>query len=136
GDEHNAVLCLYDRHHSGVPLRTFDITPFLGLTDIEDGVPREIDIEGSTRVGNRLYFMGSHSHSSLAESRTNRSRIFTVDITGSGTNISVNYVGRYDFLKLDLVNWDMNNGHGKGANYYGLTASSRSEEHTSELQSR
>ena len=32
-------------------------------------------------------------------------------------------MGRYDFLKLDLINWDQNNGHGKGANYYGLAAS-------------
>jgi hypothetical protein len=35
-------------------------------------------------------------------------------------------VGRYDFLKLDLMNWDATNGHGRGANYYGLTASGAS----------
>jgi hypothetical protein len=123
GDDENQVLRLYHRHQSGFPVATFDITPFLGLTDIEDGKPREVDIEASTRVGNRLFWMGAHSHANIAEGRTNRSRIFTTDLSGSGTNISLNYVGRYDYLKLDLVNWDANNGHGKGANYYGLAAS-------------
>ncbi|HMC28470.1 MAG TPA: hypothetical protein VKM56_11820 [Verrucomicrobiae bacterium] len=121
GDDENEVLRLYDRTQSGYPVREFDITPFLGLTDYYDnGTPREIDIEASTRVGNRLFWIGSHSHSSTGETRTNRSRIFAVDMTGTGTNINLTYVGRYDYLKLDLVNWDVNNGHGKGANYYGL----------------
>jgi hypothetical protein len=124
GDDENQVLRLYNRRESGFPVWQFDVTPFLGLTDLEAGVPREIDIEGSTRVGNRLFFIGSHSHSSTAEGRTNRSRIFAVDLSGTGTNISLSYVGRYDYLKLDLVSWDANNAHGKGADYYGLTASS------------
>jgi len=121
GDDENQVLRLYDRSQSGYPVREFDITPFLGLTDFYDnGTPKEVDIEASTRVGNRLFWIGSHSHSSTAQGRTNRSRIFAVDMSGIGTNITLTYVGRYDYLKLDLVNWDVNNGHGKGANYYGL----------------
>ena len=121
GDDENQVLRLYDRTKSGYPVREFDITPFLGLTDFYDtGAPKEVDIEASTRVGNRLFWIGSHSHSSTAETRTNRSRIFAVDMSGTGTNITLTYVGRYDYLKLDLVSWDVNNGHGKGANYYGL----------------
>ena len=123
GDDENQVLRVYDRHASGYPLRTFDFNPFLALTDYyNNGLPKEVDIEASTRVGNRLYFMGSHSHGSMGEVTTNRSRIFTVDLTGTGTNISLNYVGRYEHLKEDLVNWDVNNGHGKGANYYGFAA--------------
>jgi hypothetical protein len=123
GDDENQVLRLYDRHRSAYPVATFDITSFLGLTDIENGKPREVDIEASTRSGNRLFWMGAHSHANIAEGRTNRSRIFRTDLTGAGTNVALNYIGRYDYLKLDLVNWDMNNGHGKGANYYGLAAS-------------
>ncbi len=123
GDDENEVIRLYDRTTSGLPLAGFDMRPYLGLTDIENGQPREVDIEGSTRVGNRLFWMGAHSHSGLAESRTNRSRLFATDLTHTAEGWGLSYVGRYDYLKLDLVNWDHGNVHGKGVDYYGLLAS-------------
>jgi hypothetical protein len=123
-DDENEVLRLYNRRESGYPVRQFDFISFLGLTDFAAGVPLEVDIEGSTRVGNRLFFMGSHSNSGDSQERPNRSRIFAVDVSGAGTNISLAYAGRYDYLKLDLISWDQNNGHGKGPDYYGLAASS------------
>ena len=125
GNDEDETLRLYPRDRSGPPVWRTNMTPFLGLTDFENGIPREVDIEAVTRLGNRIYWMGAHSHANTNafETRTNRSRIFVTDLTGSGTNINLTYVGRYDFLKLDLVNWDVNNGHGKGANYYGLAAS-------------
>jgi hypothetical protein len=123
GDDENQVLRLYPRNFSGLPVWQTNITPFLGLTDIENGVPREVDIEANTRVGNRIFWLGAHSNSSLAEGRTNRSRMFVTDLSGTGTNISLTYIGRYDYLKLDLANWDATNGHEKGSNYYGLMAS-------------
>jgi len=126
GDDENQVLRLYSRSQSGFPARQFDMTPYLGLTDLDHGLPREVDIEGSTRSGNRLFWIGSHSHLSIDSASAeapNRSRIFAVDLSGTGTNISLTYVGRYDYLKDDLVSWDQNNVHGKGANYYGLAAS-------------
>lgn len=123
GDDENQVIRLYSRHFSGPPVWQTNMTPFLGLTDIEAGLPREVDIEASTRVGNRIFWLGAHSHANIAEGRTNRSRLFATDLVGTGTNISLVYAGRYDYLKLDLVNWDAGNGHGKGANYYGFYAS-------------
>lgn len=123
GDDENEVIRIYNRNGSGLPVAAFNMTPFLGLTDIEAGRPREVDIEAATRVGNRIFWIGAHSHANIAEGRTNRSRIFATDISGSGASSTLSYVGRYDFLKLDLVNWDMGNGHGKGANYYGLANS-------------
>ncbi len=124
GDDENQVLRLYHRYQSGPPVWQTNMTPFLGLTDLANGVAREVDIEASTRVGNRLFWLGAHSNSSQTEGRTNRSRMFVTDLSGSGTNLTLTYVGRYDYLKLDLANWDAANGHGKGANYYGLMASS------------
>jgi hypothetical protein len=123
GDDENQVLRLYPRNFSGPAVWQTNMTPYLGLTDIEAGVPREVDIEASARVGNRIYWLGAHSNSSIAEGRTNRSRMFATDLSGTGTNITLAYVGRYEYLKLDLANWDASNGHGKGANYYGLMAS-------------
>ena len=123
GDDENQIIRIYRRNLSGAPLAEFNMTPFLGLTDIENGRPREVDIEAATRVGNRIFWLGAHSHANIAEARTNRSRLFGTDISGSGAGSTLTYVGRYDYLKLDLVNWDVNNGHGKGANYYGLAGS-------------
>ncbi|HWN96690.1 MAG TPA: hypothetical protein VNT99_16800, partial [Methylomirabilota bacterium] len=46
------------------------------------------------------------------------------DVSGSGTNTALTFVGHYDYLKLDLINWDSANGHGKGSNYFGFAGSS------------
>ena len=113
-------LRFVDRDGSGLPRSQFDATPSLGLTDLSGGLPREVDIESSVRVGNRLYFMGSHSNSSGGSLRPNRYRLFAVDYSAPA---SLSFVGRYDGLRSDLVTWDSTNGHGLGANFFGLTAS-------------
>jgi hypothetical protein len=124
GDDENQILRVYSRTRSGPPARTFDVNPFLALTDFyDDGTPKEVDIEASTRVGNRLFWIGSHSHSADTLERTNRARLFATDLSGSGSNVALRVLGHYDFLKLDLIDWDARNLHGKGANYYGLADS-------------
>ncbi len=123
GDDENQALRMYDRNNSGLPVNSFNFTTSLGLTDISGGNPREVDIEASAKVGNRIYWMGSHSNSSGGGNRPNRSRFFATDITGTGNATTLSYIGRYDNLKSDLLAWDANNGHGLGANFLGLTAS-------------
>ena len=124
GDDENQVLRLFSRSNSGLAVLQFDMNPFLELNDFYgDGRPREIDLEGSTRVGDRIYWIGSHSHNRDFEVRTNRARLFATDVSGSGTNRALTFRGHYDLLKLDLMNWDASNGHGRGADYFGLTAS-------------
>lgn len=123
GDDENQTIRLYPRLHSDVPLREFDFSPFLGLPDLQSGLPREVDVEASTRAGQRIYWIGSHGHGAEGESRTNRTRIFATDITGNGAETTLTYAGRYDYLKWDLIEWDSHNLHGKGTNYYGLEAS-------------
>lgn len=125
GDDENEVIRIYPRNRSGPPIAEFNMTPYLGLSDFEGEKPREVDIEAAYRIGNRIYWVGAHSNSNIGEGRTNRSRIFVTDIIGSGTNSVLVYVGRYDYLKEDLVNWDLNNGHGKGAGYYNLAYSAQ-----------
>lgn len=124
GDDENQILRYYNRTSSGGPAAASYTNPFLNIVDFyDDGTPREVDIEGSTRVGNRIYWIGSHSHAFNALERTNRARLFATDISGTGTNSQLKVRAHYDFLKLDLVTWDSNNRHGKGANYYGLADS-------------
>lgn len=124
GDDENQVLRIFSRSNSGPAIAELSMDPFLGLTDFyDDGRPKEVDIEGSTRVGDRIYWIGSHSHARDTDVRTNRARIFATDLSAAGTNSLLSFVGRYDFLKADLIAWDTNNQHGRGANYFGLAAS-------------
>ena len=124
GDDENQTLRIFSRTRSGAPVAAKDFSPVLGLTDFyPDGTPKEVDIEASTRVGNRIYWLGSLSHAFDATPRTNRTRLFATDISGSGTNSQLKFLAHYDFLKIDLIAWDALDRHGKGANYYGLAAS-------------
>ena len=123
GDDENQALRLYNRQNSGLPIKSFDFTTSLGLTDLSGGLPREVDIEASAKVGNRIYWMGSHSNASNGNNRPNRSRFFATDISGTGNSTTLSYIGRYDNLKTELLAWDSNNGHGLGANFLGLSAS-------------
>jgi len=123
GDDETQLIRLYSRHVSGPPITGFQMNPFLALTDFEDDKPREVDIEGSTHVGDRIYWTGSHSHADIGEIRTNRARIFATDLIGTDTNATIEYVGHYEHLKADLVVWDSSDAHGKGANYYGFADS-------------
>jgi predicted extracellular nuclease len=122
-DDENQVIRLYNRQNSGLPVAGFDFTSSLALTDISGGVPREVDLEASTRLGNRIFWMGSESNADGGNDRPNRNRVFATDVAGAGVSTTLTYVGRYDYLRNDIIAWDVNNGHGKGANYYGLAAS-------------
>ncbi len=124
-DDENQVLRLYPRGQSGLHFAGFDFTASLGLTDLNGGTPREVDIESSTRVGNRVYWSGSHGNQATGSNnaRPNRRRIFATDLTGAGELATLAFVDRYDFLAEDLIAWDNANGHGLGAGALGLQAS-------------
>ena len=118
-NDEDEVIRLYDRNNSGLPVNTFDFTKDLEL----DGKPREVDIEASVQVGNRIYWLASHSNNSEGEERPNRSRMFATDISGSGPSATLNFAGYYQYLKEDLIEWDENDDHGLGADFFGLAAS-------------
>lgn len=125
-DDEDQTLRLYNRNASGLPSNSFNFTANLGLTDISGGIPREVDIEASAQTGNRIFWLASHSNASSGNNRPNRSRLFATDISGESSTATLSYVGRYDNLKIDLIAWDSSNGHGLGANYFGLAASAAS----------
>lgn len=119
-DDEDQILRIYHRRFDGPPIYTKDFTPNLGLTDVSPaGLIREVDIEASTRVGNRIYWLGSHGNCGgcdpPGELRPNRQRLFATDlVVANVTNYSLRYVGRYDNLRRDLIAWDNTNGHGLG----------------------
>ena len=109
------------------PVYTFDARPFLNLTATNPEDDLEAAAMSNVNGTNRIYWLGSHSNSKNSGSlRPNRNRLFATTVSGKGTGsppYSLSYVGRYDNLRDDLIAWDQNNLHGKGANYYGLAAS-------------
>jgi hypothetical protein len=123
GDDENQTLRLFSRNNSGLPVYGLDVTSSLGFTDLAHP---EADIEGAAKVGNRIYWMASQDNASSGNLRPNRYRLFATDISGTGAASTLIYVGRYDGLRTDLLNWDSSNAHGLGANHYGLVASAAS----------
>ncbi len=116
GNDEDQVLRLYDRTKSGLPLATRDVTADLGLTDSDDdGKLREVDIEGADRVGDRIYWIGSHSNSSQGKIRPNRFRLFATDVSSTDTGApTLTWVGSYSGLRTggknqpvggDLIAW-------------------------------
>jgi hypothetical protein len=118
-DDESNVLRLYQEDTSGPPVKTFDFTsdlPFGGT---------EVDIEASAQSGNRIYWEGSMSNGASGENEPARSTLFATDISGSGVNTTLTYVGSYTGLSQDLIAWDeagANNGQ-YPPNYFGLAAS-------------
>lgn len=125
-DDENQVLRLYSRRDSGLHQAGFDVTASLALTDIDGGVPREVDIEGSTRIGNRIFWIGSHGNQATGNhnARPNRRRVFATDLDGAGILAGLSYAGRYDHLLEDMIGWDNAGGHGLGEGFLGLAAAS------------
>ncbi|MCI0746750.1 MAG: hypothetical protein L0Y58_15215 [Verrucomicrobia subdivision 3 bacterium] len=128
GDDEDQILRIYDRRVDGPPIYQKDFTPNLGLTDLSpSGTIREVDIEASVRIGNRIYWLGSHGNCGgcdpPGELRPNRQRLFATDIAGTGAGATLSYVGRYDNLRRDLIAWDNTNGHRLGARFLQLAAS-------------
>ncbi|MEW6445408.1 MAG: ExeM/NucH family extracellular endonuclease [Pseudomonadota bacterium] len=117
GDDEANVLRVYSRE-GGAAVKEWSYASDLGLGS------NELDLEAGTRIGDTLYFIGSHSNSSGGSEDNNREHVFAVTVSGSGADTTFTYVNQYAGLESDLAAWDSNNTHGLGANYFGLTASS------------
>ena len=65
---------------------------------------RETDIEGAARVDNMVYWITSHGRNKKGKLRANRNRLFGMKISGSPTNLQLQWVGRYDHLIRDMLN--------------------------------
>jgi len=120
-DDEKNILNVYSRSQSGLPVKSFDYSALLGLTDISAGAPREIDLEASARSltdNNRVYWMGSHSNKSNPgfDLRPNRNRIFATTVSGTGATTSFSFVGYYEGLRNAVSTWS-------NANSLGLVAS-------------
>lgn len=75
------------------PVREVDLTAFLDPQRNKQGRPKEVDIEAVARVGQRLYWIGSHGNDSQGRRETSRERLFATELQGSGAESSLEPVG-------------------------------------------
>ncbi|MSU35633.1 MAG: DUF3616 domain-containing protein [Pedosphaera sp.] len=130
-DEDNR-LRIYSSGSNGAPVFVRDCGPFLGLT----GHALEADIEGGARVGDRIFWLGSHSRNQEGRWRGNRHRFFATDVITNANGFNVIPAGQpcTDLLEqiladprfdhLDLKAAALNAPERGGINLEGLAATS------------
>lgn len=97
---------VYSRNQSGFPITTLDVSGNLQLEEIlNDGTYVTVDIEAGTGIGNRQYWLGSHSNLDNGSRSSNRFRLFATETSGQGNNIQLAFIGSYDNLLDDLHRW-------------------------------
>lgn len=90
GADDNNVIKLYRADASGGPLAQFDASPWLAL----EGKSQDADIEGAARIGDVIYWLGSHARSKDGRPRPNRQRLFATRITEGTNGVTLSLVGQ------------------------------------------
>jgi hypothetical protein len=108
-DDENNILRAYSVEKGGSPIFSYDLTDFLGV----EREHSEADIEGVTRVADRVYWITSHGRNKDGKIRPNRYRFFATSVKSEGGNIAIRPVGvPYRSLVHMLVGTDSMHGLG------------------------
>lgn len=86
GDDENNVLRVYDGATGGPPLKTFDLSPALGLGPGRKQAP-ETDIEAATPLPPLSFWMTSHGRRSSGKQDANRFRFFATRTSEDGRDV-------------------------------------------------
>lgn len=103
-DDENNILRVY-KIGSAHPLFTYDLTRFLSILPEHP----EADIEGATKINNRIYWITSHGRNQDGKMRPNRYRFFATDIKVENDKIGIKPAERpswtlvHDLLKEESV---------------------------------
>ncbi len=97
-DDENNLLRVYDVERGGKPVLEIDVSSSLG---IERTKGAESDLEGSTRVGDRAYFISSHARTSKGKRDPDRLRFFATELPSDSGGLKV--LGTYRSLLEDLM---------------------------------
>jgi len=108
-DDENNILRVYSVEKGGSPIFSYDLTDFLS---VERKHP-EADIEGATRVADRVYWITSHGRNKDGKIRPSRYRFFATSVKSEDGNIVICPVGvPYRSLVHMLVGTDSMHGLG------------------------
>jgi len=123
GDDEASVLRVYPRE-GGAAVNEWNFASALGTDTTVGASNYEVDVEASTRIGDTLYFIGSHSNKKNGSEQLSRDNLFAVTVAGTGADTQFTYQGKNTALETALSAWDHGDVHGKGVDYFGLAASS------------
>lgn len=119
GDDEGNSLRVFDRE-GGAAVKEIFFGGYLGINNTE------LDLEASTRIGEKLYFIGSHGNSKSGNDANNREWLFSATASGTGADTALTFTGKFGGLEAALVQWDQSNAHNLGANHFGFAAGSAS----------
>jgi hypothetical protein len=89
GNDEDNVLRVYRLPQSGAPVAAWDASPWMAL---EKKSP-EMDIEGSAKIGDTLYWITSHAPNKEGKPRPNRKRFFATRVAVTNGTPSFELVG-------------------------------------------
>jgi hypothetical protein len=93
-------LPVYERKDSRKSVPSVDLSSFLKI----DSKHPEADIEGATRVKDRIYWITSHGRNKNGKPRPNRQRLFATEVKVLGDKITIAPIGKpYRNLLKDLI---------------------------------
>lgn len=98
-DDEDNVLRLYSRSKQGFPVASYDFSSFLGLQKKK----KEIDFEGSARIGDHIFFISSHGANKKGKPQVSRHRIFAVQVAGKESQPEIRPVSYYSNLLSDMT---------------------------------
>lgn len=104
-DDADQRLSIYQRTQSGLPLAVFDVTDSIGLEVLTDGSIPPVVIEAATSVGNRQYWLGSHSNTDRGNDQINSYHLFATETNGTDETTQLSFVGAYDGLFGVMEDW-------------------------------
>lgn len=76
-DDEINTLCVYRVPEAGAPVASCDLTPWMNLSPKSP----EMDLEGSAKIGDTIYWIGSHAANKDGKPRPNRKRFFATRVT-------------------------------------------------------
>lgn len=119
GDDEGNAWRVYNRE-GGQALKEIDFGAYLGIGGAE------LDLEASTRVGDTLFFIGSHGNNKNGVDQNNREWLASAKIAGTGAGTTLTFTGKFNGLEAALVAWDQSDAHGLGTNHFGFALASAS----------
>ena len=96
-DDENNILRLYKTTQAGPPVFSCDLTEFLDI----DAEHPEADIEGATRLGDRIYWITSHGRNRNGKMRPNRYRFFVTQVKIEKNEVNIKPVGTASKTLID-----------------------------------
>ena len=96
GDDDRKDLLVYRKGEPGTPPKDLKISGLPGLK-------KKADLEGAARIGDEIYWIGSHSRKNDGTEDLDRHRLFAIKVKSTGDQFSAEPVGKpYETLLEDL----------------------------------